>query len=309
MLDLRFAIHKMDILGLGAAALDHLIFVDAFPPPNVKSRVIRSERQCGGLTASALVAASRLGANCGYAGTLGFDSDSIFVIEAMQREGIDLAHLVQHKNAGPIRSTIIVGEKSSTRNIFPERPALTGAHSYLPDEDVIRSTRVLFVDHVGVTGMIRAAKIARTSNIPVVSDIERDDSPDIATLIELVDHLVVGEEFALSSTGASEAPEAALRLWTPARKLVAVTCGEKGCWFCHAGQIVQHQPAFPVKVVDTTGCGDVFHGAYCAALAKGFDAPTRIRIASVAAALKATKPGAQAGAPSWHEVESFLNQV
>ena len=63
--------------------------------------------------------------------------------------------------------------------------------------------------------------------------------------------------------------------------------------------VMRHQPAFKIKAIDTTGCGDVFHGAYAAALARGMSAPERIRFASAAAALKAEKSGgAQQGIPS-----------
>jgi sugar/nucleoside kinase (ribokinase family) len=67
-----------------------------------------------------------------------------------------------------------------------------------------------------------------------------------------------------------------------------------------------HQPAFKVAVVDTTGCGDVFHGVYAATLAQGFDLPTRIRWAAAAAALKATACGGQSGIPKRATVEQFL---
>ncbi len=72
--------------------------------------------------------------------------------------------------------------------------------------------------------------------------------------------------------------------------------------------MVRHQPAFPVEVVDTTGCGDVFHGAYASALAEGLDLPVRVRLAAAAAALKATQPGGQAGIPSRGKVEAFLGE-
>jgi sugar/nucleoside kinase (ribokinase family) len=67
------------------------------------------------------------------------------------------------------------------------------------------------------------------------------------------------------------------------------------------------QPAFPVNVVDTTGCGDVFHGAYAAALAANFPLEKRLKFASAAAALKAQVRGGQAGCPSRTEVEAFLS--
>jgi sugar/nucleoside kinase (ribokinase family) len=258
------------------------------------------------LTATALVAASRLGARCAYAGMLGRDDGSRFVIDALQREGIDLTYLESRDDAGPIHSVIIVGLDHATRNIFPEHPATTGAASDQPGEDVIRSTRVLFVDHLGVEGMIRAAQIARAAGIPVVSDVERDDSARCAELLALVDHVVMGWDFARTRTGAGTPADAVRRLWTAARSAVAVTNGEDGSYYSADGERVSHQPAFKVEAVDTTGCGDVFHGAYCAALARGDDLPARIRFASAAAALKATRRGGQAGAPTLSQVQALL---
>lgn len=294
-----------DILGFGAVAIDHLVYVDTFPPANVKTYVIRSEQQCGGLTATALVAAQRLGAQCAYAGMLGDDDGSRFVIETMQREGIDVSHVVKRDDAGPIRSTIIVGLDRATRNIFPEHPDITGAAEDQPDASLIRASKVVFVDHLGMAGMIRAATIARDAGIPVVSDVERDLS-GFDQLLALVDHIVMSEDFALHLTQSSEASAAVKALWTPARAMVAVTCGEAGCHFSDDGVQVQHQPAFKVDAVDTTGCGDVFHGGYAAALAKGMPAADRIRFASAAAALKATQRGGQAGAPTLAQVSNFL---
>lgn len=297
--------YPLDILGLGAVAIDHLVYVQTYPPPNTKSEVLRSELQGGGLTATALVAASRLGARCAYAGTLGDDDASHFAIEIMRREGIDLTHLVRRSHAGPIRSVIIVGQDRATRNIFPEHPAITGAAPDAPSADVIRSCRVLFVDHLGVEGMTRAAKIAREAGIPIVSDVERD-RPGCLDLLALVDHVVMSWEFASALTGCAMPGDAALALWMPTRAAVAVTNGEDGCYFTGNGMTVAHQPAFKVQAVDTTGCGDVFHGAYCAALARGDDLPTSIRFASAAAALKATQRGGQAGAPTLATVEALL---
>ena len=294
-----------DIIGLGAVAIDHLVYVDSFPPPNVKSYVIRSEQQCGGLTATALVAAQRLGAQCAYAGRLGFDDGSRFALDAILREGIDVSHVVKRHDAGPIRSTIIVGLDHATRNIFPEHPEITGAADDQPDASVIRASRVLFVDHLGMAGMIRAAKIARDAGIPVVSDVERD-LPGFEALLALVDHIVMSEDFALRLAQSTRPEDAARKLWTPARALVAVTCGEAGCYFTEDGATVSHQRAFKVDAIDTTGCGDVFHGAYAAALAKGMPAAERIRFASAAAALKATQRGGQAGAPALAQVNAFL---
>jgi len=294
-----------DILGLGAAAVDHLLYVPAYPPPNDKVNVLRSERQCGGLTATALVAAARLGARCAYAGQLGDDEDSRFVRQSLGDERVDLSHVLTLAQAGPIRSTIIVGAEGGTRTIFAEHPPLCGASPDWPPAEVIHRARVLFVDHVGTPGMIRAAQIAQQAKRPIVCDIERQ-VPGIEVLLDLVDHVVMGWDFAAALTGAATPGDAVLRLWAANRALVAVTCGEHGCYFSTDGGAVQHQPAFRVAVVDTTGCGDVFHGAYCVGLLRGMSAGERIRFASAAAALKATHRGGQAGAPTLAQVMDFL---
>jgi sugar/nucleoside kinase (ribokinase family) len=75
--------------------------------------------------------------------------------------------------------------------------------------------------------------------------------------------------------------------------------GRRGaCWFAERSGAARFQAAFPVAVLDSTGCGDVFHGAYAAAIARGEPRPYAIETASAAVAIKATRPGGRAGIPS-----------
>src|SRR5436853_4710899 len=106
---------KFDVLGLGCAAVDDIVYVEHYPRADAKIHVLRRERHCGGLTATALVAAARLGAKCAFAGTLGFDEGSEFVLQTFRREGVDVRHAIQQKDAGPVRSVIIVDEKAGSR--------------------------------------------------------------------------------------------------------------------------------------------------------------------------------------------------
>ncbi|MBI2927330.1 MAG: hypothetical protein HYY24_16670 [Verrucomicrobia bacterium] len=297
---------RFDVLGLGCTAVDDLLYVDAYPPADAKLRIRRRERQCGGLTATALVAAARLGARCAYAGVLGDDEDSRFVLDTLTREGIDTRHVVRRKHARPIRSVILVDETHKTRNIFYDTAGVIGASPDGPSEKNIRSSRVLFVDLWGIDGMIRAARIARAAGIPIVGDLERSNAPRFRELLRLIDHLIVPEDFACSFTGSRDAASAATKLWQKDR-VVVVTCGARGCCAATSSTAKATEfSAFKVKVVDTTGCGDVFHGAYAAALAFGWPLPARIRFAAAAAALKATKPGGQAGIPLRSDLEKFL---
>lgn len=295
-----------DILGLGIAAVDELIYVDAFPNANAKTPVRRRERQCGGLTMTALVAAARLGARCAYAARLGDDDLSQLVLRTLAQEHIDTQHVVRQPEARPVVSAIIVGA-DGTRNIFPYHSEVDGADPEQPDAPVIQSARVLFVDHVGIPGQIRATQIARAAGIPVVSDVEREDFVGAMDLLALVDHVISSEDFASRITHSTEPEQMVRGLWNDCRTLVAVTCGTQGCYYMtEANGPIHHQPAFIVPVVDTTGCGDVFHGAYAAALAQAMPPAERIRFASAAAALKAQQRGGQTGAPTKEQLEKFL---
>ncbi len=299
-----------DVLGLGCTAVDDILYVPEYPPADGKVEVRLRERHCGGLCATALVAAARLGARCAYAGTLGPDEGSRFVRAALAREGIDLRHLNSRPTAGPIRSTIVVDETRRTRNIFFDIAGGWGAHPQRPSRRVICSARVLMVDRYGLPGMIRAARIARTAGIPVVGDFETIGSPPFRQLLDLVDHLIVSRNFACRLTGAPSPAAAAAKLRRPDRKMVVVTDGARGCWFSDAARTApQHFPAFRVKASDTTGCGDVFHGAYAWALAQGWPTEQRLAAAAAAAAIKATRHGGQSGIPHHVELHRFLRRA
>lgn len=298
---------RFDILGLGCTAVDDILYVATYPPADAKAEVRSRERHCGGLTATALVAGARLGARCAYAGTLGYDDSSRFVLETFQREGINIRHVVRRTEAGPVRSVIVVNETLGTRNIFYDHKNARGADSQLPGKDVILSTRVLLVDRFGVSGMVRAARIARAARIPVVADLEGSKPKQFAPLLRLVDHLIVSEDFAQRLTGTRHPASAVAKLRAAGHTVVVVTCGESGCWFQEQGwKLPSYHAAYKVEAVDTTGCGDVFHGAYAFALARGMPLLKRIRLASATAALKATRRGGQAGIPTFSTVQKYL---
>lgn len=303
-------IAKCDVLGLGATAVDELLYVEEHPPADGKARVLRRVRQCGGLTATALVASARLGGRCAFAGVLGQDANSRFVLRTLQRERVNTRLCVREPKARPIQSTIIVEEKSQRRTVFYDLAGVRGAHEMAPSEAVIRSTRVLLVDNFGVKGMERAARIARAAGIPVVGDFEGESADGLEDLLFYVDHLILSESFSFILTGLSNAAAAAMALWNEARAVVIVTRGALGCCFLAGGmKLPESAPAFKVHAMDTTGCGDVFHGAYALALARKRPLAERIRFASAAAALKATCCGGQAGCPTMPAVKKFLKEA
>lgn len=332
MADKQSNAKNFDVLGTGAVAVDDFLYVEHFPQANEKIRVLLRDRQCGGQTGTALVTAARLDTRAGYIGALADDPLSRFVAECFERENVDLAHCIRRDYAPACHSTIIVDESTKSRTVLAYMAGQLGPDPLLPAEDVIGSTTVVLVDHHGLAGTLRIAEIARRMGAAVVGDIERivpdvalnnGSAAGLADLLQLIDHLLVPARFAREWTGLDDAAAAAQWLWKQAAAVdmphatVVVTAGDKGCWYVGgdsgigekraAG--VRYFPAFAVETVDTTGCGDVFHGAYCAALAEGMDLDARIRFASAAAALKATQPGGQAGIPTRRQLDQFLAEV
>jgi sulfofructose kinase len=300
---------QFDILGFGVVAVDELLYVAEYPAAESKARVEHRLRQCGGLTGTALVAAARLDARCAYVGMMGEDDLSQEVMDCFEREGIDISHRARNADARPAHSTIIVDEHHRTRTVFASLGGAAGAAPDWPPAELIRAARVLLVDHHGVAGTLRAVRIARESGVKVVADFERHPGGEFEELLGWVDHLVISQKFAEILTGESDPPQAVKALWTNRREAVVVTCGGKGC--CSLGKGYDKpflRPAFPVEVVDTTGCGDVFHGAYAAALAWDWPLEKRLEFASATAALKARVRGGQAGCPMRKEVEAFIGK-
>jgi sulfofructose kinase len=296
----------VDVLGIGIAAVDDMIRVQRFPEPDTKVRVTGSDRACGGLTATALVAAARLGASTAFAGVLGPDDLSDFVLRSLEAEGVDVSHVVRLPHAGPGRSIIVV-DPEGRRIVYSDPSRTIAASEVSPPPAVVRGARVLLVDHVRVPASVRAARVARAAQIPVVGDLERSDHPRFPDLLALVDHLVIPVAFGARLTGASDPSGILTALRAPGRTTV-LTVGADGAWYLgpDAADAPAHVPAFAVDVVDTTGCGDAFHGAYAAGLAFGIDLAGRVRLASAVAALTATRLGGQVGLPDRATVDAFL---
>lgn len=296
-----------DVLGMGCVAIDDFLYVPEYPVADSKIRATRGERRCGGLAGGMLQAAARLGARCGYAATLGDDELSRFVIDRFRAEGISLQYLRRQSGVQPIHCTVVVDTTHQTRTIFFSLDGAQGAQSDWPPEHAITASKVLFVDQYGIDGMIRAAEIARAAGIPVVADFESNEWPGFDHLLSLVDHLIVPKAFACRLAQESEPARACMALHGGRPKTtVVVTSGSSGCWYC-ADTIpgVVHHPAFPVEVLDSTGCGDAFHGAYASALAGGMALEGRVRFASIAGALKAKT----SHFATLQEVQAFLRNT
>lgn len=297
-----------DILGIGTVAVDDILYVNSFPQPDNKKQVIRESRCVGGQVGTALAAAARLGSTCSYAGVLGDDGMSADMEMAMVDIGICCDRSLRLSGARPVHSVIIMDETHHTRNIFYNLSNVMPLPFEEIDNSLISAAKVLMIDQLGIDGMIRAARIAREKGIPVVADCEWPDCDGIEKLIELIDHLVVPKDFAREYTGCDTPSAGVIDLHDGKRACTAVTAGVDGCYYiCGADREVRYQNSFKVDTIDTTGCGDVFHGAYAWAIASGKMVDDCVAYAAAAAAVYASRANGWHFLPTWSDTQSLMN--
>jgi sulfofructose kinase len=244
------------VVGIGIACLDHLIVV----PENSKEggRISDYRVEGGGLTASALVAAARLGARAQFWTCLGDDDVGRAIADGLAREGIDTRGIRFVAGARSPVSVVHVESPSGERAIYHFRGDAFEKAGPPPEFKGIEKAGAVLVDYCWHAGALAGARRARELGIPVIGDFDPRRDPELAAPL---DCLIVGEQ-AAGSLAKKRGVEVALgRLREFGPSFVAVTAGARGCWYS-AGETVRHCPAFPVNVVDTTGAGDAFHGAF-----------------------------------------------
>ena len=293
-----------DVLGFGAIAVDELLFVKQYPQIDEKVPVLRKERHGGGNAATALVAVSRLGGRAAYCGVLGDDELSRFSLHELEQEGVDTSPTFHKPDARPFTATVIVDMSQAKRSILFSGEGVVEPDPLDVTDELITSSKVLFVDHQATGIGLHVARLAKKNQIPLIGDFEGALHPRLLELVNMTDHLIVGIDFGRKVAGVTDINNVLRKLANRDRACCVVTAGEKGCWYCEYGGEIHHFPAYRVQVVDTTGCGDVFHGAYAAGLARGDSLEVRIRFATAAAALMAMR----GAIPHRAALEAFLDE-
>ncbi|HUV05962.1 MAG TPA: PfkB family carbohydrate kinase, partial [Armatimonadota bacterium] len=294
---------RFDVVGLGYCAVDYLGVVARYPELDEKIQILEFAKQGGGITATAMAAVGRLGGRAAYIGKIGDDDFGKFIIADLEKDGVYTSQVVVQPGASSQFSFIVVDQVTGKRTIF-WTPSGMVLEPHEIKREYILSGKVLHMDAHHPRAAIQAASWANEAGIPVVMDAGsvREGSVELA---ERADCTIASALFAEQFAGEKDPERAVRRMFAGRRKLSAVTLGEKGCIYA-ADEGVFHQTAFKVDAVDTTGAGDVFHGAFSFGLAKGWPYREIIEFASAVAAIKCTKLGGRAGIPTLTQALDFL---
>lgn len=294
-----------EVIGLGYSNVDYIGVVPHLPELDTKLLLEEFSQQGGGPAATATITAARLGAKTAFIGQVGNDNLGGFMLRELDREGVNTSLVTRCEGASSGFSFIMVEKASGKRTILWTRSDVPPLEPSQLDCDFITSCKVLHLDRHEIRAGVQAAKWVRETG-GIVSMDSGAFTPEVTELLPLVDVLIASYSFALDATDEADPAEAARALLRD-RLIAGVTWGEKGSWFATSDGEQFHIPAFMVDVVDTTGAGDVFHGAFAFGLAKGWESRHCARFASAVAAIKCTKLGGRAGIPSFEQAERLMN--
>jgi len=286
-----------DVAGLGLNALDTICIVPRLPEPNGKLRIRDLRVEPGGQVATALVTCTRLGLKARYIGSVGKDDAGRAQLESLSAEGLEL-DVREVEGASSQVAIILLEEGVGERTILWTRdPRLSYPVEQLRRECIINS-RLLHLDGCDSVAALQAARWAREAQIPVVIDIDEVYDDSTHELLCLVDYLIAGSDFADDPCALAD------RYGCP---VVGITRGAEGAVFVDHGRVVKSN-AFQVPVADTTGAGDVFHGAFIYGLLRNWSMDDIVRFSHAVAAMKCMRIGARRGIPTLPEVREFIEQ-
>jgi len=301
----------LQVVGLGMATLDVLMRLKDMPTWERGTRVNGFRLEGGGPVGTAMVAAARLGARVGFVGTAGTDEAAEIKLRSMVETGIDLSHLV--RRTGPDDQIIIVYVHAETGERKFSGVQSTNRQSLSVDEldrEYITSAKYLHLEGFHGEAALQAAKWMREAGKTVVLDGGTTTGrvgEHHRKLIEYVDVLITGSGFARGLTEIEDIWEAGEAVLEMGPRIFVETVGEGGSYTITAEEHF-HTPAFEVDVVDTTGAGDVFHGAYIVGLLRGWNLRQIALFSTAVSAIKCTKLGGRAGIPCFKDVMTFLRE-
>jgi len=303
---------KIDIVGLGEVVVDWVAEIPHFPKPDEKIDAITESSFSGGVTANYLVAAARLGVSCGFIGAIGDDSYGDFLIRDFKREKIDTTLFLKKKGKKtPVNFIFVVkGEKTIIQSPHMKTTKLEVRDL---EESYISKSKVLHTTLIHPKLSERGINLAKEHDIKISIDLESQIAQrgwnSLKDMLLKADILIPNKEGAKMITKCNTPKDASKELIRKGIPLVIITLGEKGA-LVTTSEFQKEIPSYNVcNIVDTTGAGDVFNGAFSVGYwIKKWDLEKSVRYANAAAALKIQKLGARTGMPFEKELIQFLRK-
>lgn len=290
------------ILCVGHCVLDRIFELDELPKSGQKIAANHSRESGGGPASTAAVAIAHLGGAAAFIGHVGDDDTGATLKRELTRHGVDAGGMIVVSGFRTIAPVVLVDAAGERCIVVHRRKAQVPPEASRFD---LAGCDMLLADTRWAEGAEAALQMARAEGIPTVLDVDGGERATILRLVALCDHVVFSDQGLRDFAGEGDLETQLRAAAKHCPGIVAVTAGGAGSVWLFDGAVTR-VPAFKVKPLDTTGCGDVFHGAYALGVSEGMMPLQAARFASAAAALKAERGQGWDGMADRAAVEALM---
>jgi sulfofructose kinase len=297
-----------DVVGVGLNATDTLLVLPRFPAYAGKEPFEEEILSPGGQVASALVTCARLGLRTKYIGTVGDDERGRIQMDSLIASGINLDHVQLRRGCSNQSAYILIDRATGERTVLWRRPECLRIEASEITPSQITCARLLHIDGHDTAAVEHAARIARSAGMPVTVDVDTIYH-GFDRVLPYVDYLVTSSEFPGAWTNERDpfrALETIQREY--GMRVAAMTLGAHGALALIEGHFV-YSPGYVVNCVDTTGAGDIFHGAFCYAVLAGMAMQDALDFCNAMAALNCTALGARGGIRPVADIRALMRRA
>ena len=255
-----------------------------------------------------MVCCAKLGLRVKYIGTCGDDERGRIQMDSLRASGINIDDVQVRENCPNQTAYILIDQSTGERTVLWRREDCL---ALLPDSitpAMITSARLLHIDGHDTPAVARAAQIARQHGIPVTIDIDTIYR-GFDHVLQHVDYLVTSSEFPVQWTGQADPLKALATIQNEFHlPVAAMTLGSHGSLARVDGKFY-YSPAYVVNCTDTTGAGDIFHGAFCYAVLAGLPIQQTLDLSNALAALNCTALGARGKLATLEEAHALMGRA
>ena len=258
----------IDIVGIGASTLDRFIVVDHFPTGREVQQAISSTTDGGGPVATALATAGKYGSCTIMIDRIGDDMVGRYILEDFHKYNVNTEGIQVDADAKSGTATILVKQKTGERAVFFERATATEPEFLEAHKQLIESAYILHINGRHRKLMRSAMAVAKEVGTIISLDggAQRYDE-DMKPITEASHIVIVARDYAEKYTGTTNLEDACRIIHERGAFIAGVTDGANGSYFVWPdGTSYRCEPFTQATVVDTTGAGDSFHGAFLANL-------------------------------------------
>ena len=304
---------RRGILGIGVCTLDILTKVKTLPSDESVEEADSAIFMGGGPVPTALAAATHLGSSTTMIDILGDDWKSKLIIEELMDHGIQCENITIESGASASLASVLVRSSDGVRAIRFVKSSTKAINPQSLDDNTINNHKILHCNGRHLDACLKAAEIVKSHKGETLLSFDGGADryrEELLPLMKRIDIAIVAQDFALRATNEINLTQSTwikLNQLFPKAHIIGITDGKKGSWIQHEDQEAFHQPAFlATNIEDTTGCGDVYHGAFLHAIESGISVDEAAKMASAAGSMNATALGGRGFLPNKEQLQNFL---